>query len=81
MSEYPDYFEYDDGEDDTYFVERDPYTGAVVVEASTRYIRDSKLVGVYRFDNGLLVEAVGRSVMPEALADMIEERWGKCGKQ
>lgn len=84
--EFPTYFEWDCG-DDTYTVEYDPVTGVVLVEKDSLESGESHLtpgahhtIGVFRFENGCLVECLGRGVLPDALADEIETRYAEGGK-
>lgn len=66
----PNYFEWAQG--DTYYeVEHDD--GLVVVTQDT--LQNTTFVGAFRFENGTLVEAIARGVLPDALCDEIESRW------
>lgn len=66
------------GSNVAYVVERDPESGIVLVEREEfgRGWCVTETVGVYRWENGVLVEAIGRrGTLPDALADEIERRY------
>ena len=72
----PEPFQYEGKDGPMYYVEYGA-NRRVLVEVGLAGSYQSELAGVYTMDEGRVVGSIERGHLPDALADMIEERWGR----